>query len=368
MDRAGALPLRGAPHSKLRVALDAGPLLDPHTGVGRYTRELGTALESQGVTVTRFAIALGGRAVAGVKRVRFPARLARIMWHRLGGPSVTLLTGPTDVVHGTNFVLPASGSVPGVVTVHDLSFLRSGAFPGAARLKSLVDWSTRRAACVIVPSRAVGHEVADEYPHAADRISVTPEGVASVFFGASPLSDTALARMGIRRPFVLATGTDAPRKNLQRLLDAWTSAGDAVGDWMLVLAGPRGWGPRLAATENVRTLGWVGDETLPGLMAAADLFCFPSSYEGFGLPPLEAMAAGTPVLVGSYPAAREVLGDAAFEIDALDMQAFSEALVGLISDEQLRQRFQIKGRSQAAQFTWDQTAIATTQAYRIALG
>jgi alpha-1,3-rhamnosyl/mannosyltransferase len=189
-----------------------------------------------------------------------------------------------------------------------------------------------------------------------------------VFFGASPLSDTALARMGIRRPFVLATGTDAPRKNLQRLLDAWTSAGDAVGDWMLVLAGPRGWGPRLAATENVRTLGWVGDETLPGLMAAADLFCFPSSYEGFGLPPLEAMAAGTPVLVGSYPAAREVLGDAAFEIDALDMQAFSEALVGLISDEQLRQRFQIKGRSQAAQFTWDQTAIATTQAYRIALG
>lgn len=351
----------------MRVALDAGSLLDPSTGVGRYTRELGTALESQGVEVARFAIALGGKSAPDVKRVRFPARLARLMWHRLGGPSVTLLTGPVDVVHGTNFVLPASGNVPGVVTIHDLSFLREDAFPGAEGLKDLVAWSVKRAVRVLVPSRAVAHEVADEYPDTGGRIVITPEGVAPVFFGATPLSDTALEAFGIRRPFVLATGTDAPRKNLQRLVDAWNRAEDGVGEWMLVLAGPRGWGPRFTPSKSVRTMGWIGDETLPGMMAAADLFCFPSSYEGFGLPPLEAMAAGTPVLAGSYPCAREVLGDAADMVDPLDERAFTEALVRLIESSDRRRRLQIQGRAQAAQYTWDRTASATREAYVAAL-
>jgi glycosyltransferase involved in cell wall biosynthesis len=317
--------------------------------------------------VSRFAVALGGKSVPGVKRVRFPARLAHLMWQRFGAPSVTLLSGSTDVVHGTNFVLPASGSVPGVVTIHDLSYLREGAFPGAPRLKNLVAWSAKRAKCIVVPTRAVADEVADEYPGSADCIVITPEGVSSVFFGATPLSDSALDTFGIRRPYVLATGTDAPRKNVARLLDAWNRAGDTVGEWMLVLAGPRGWGPRLSPNKNVRTLGWVGDETLPGMMAAADLFCFPSSYEGFGLPPLEAMAAGTPVLAGSYPCAREVLGDAADVVDPLDERALTEALVRLIEDPDRRRRLQIKGRAQAVQYTWDRTASATREAYKAAL-
>jgi glycosyltransferase involved in cell wall biosynthesis len=253
------------------------------------------------------------------------------------------------------------------VTIHDLSFLREGAFPGAARLKNLVEWSAQRAKCLVVPSRAVADEVANEYSDSAGRVVITPEGVSSVFFGATPLSDSALDAMGIRRPFALATGTDAPRKNVPRLLDAWKRAGDAVGEWTLVLAGPRGWGPRLSVGKRVRTLGWVGDETLPGMMAAADLFCFPSSYEGFGLPPLEAMAAGTPVVAGTYPCAREVLGDAADLVDPIDERALTEAIVRLIEDSDHRHRLQLKGRAQAAHYTWDRTAAATREAYKTAL-
>jgi glycosyltransferase involved in cell wall biosynthesis len=131
----------------------------------------------------------------------------------------------------------------------------------------------------------------------------------------------------------------------------------------LVLAGPKGWGPALPKVDGVRTLGWVGDETLPGLLAGAEIFCYPSLYEGFGLPPLEAMAAGTPAVVGRYEAAPEVLGDAAVLVDPLDQDALAAALVAVGTDESLRSRLRIKGRGRATGFTWTGTARATVVGY-----
>ncbi|MDQ3956848.1 MAG: glycosyltransferase family 4 protein [Actinomycetota bacterium] len=335
--------------------------------MGRYAGELAQSLEDRGVEVVRYAVSWSGPRRAGIRRWRIPARVARGAWRRWDRPPIERLTGDVDVVHATNFVLPALRDAPGVVTVHDLSFFRDDTWPGGHRLRDLVPWSVRRAARVIVPTAAIASEVRDRFDVAGERISVTPEGVASVFFGATPLGELALQRLGIPGRFVVAVGTIEPRKNLATLLDAWERVRRDLDGWTLVLAGPRGWGPELPRTEGVLPIGWVGDETLPGLLAAADLFCYPSLYEGFGLPPLEAMAAGTPAVVGRYSAAEEVLADAAWLVDPLDADAFAEALRELAQSEQLRRSFSLAGKAQAVGYTWARTAAATISAYRSVL-
>jgi glycosyltransferase involved in cell wall biosynthesis len=350
------------------VALDATPLIGVETGVGRYTRELGHALDAQGVEVRRFAYALKGDNVPGVKRVRIPARLVQSSWRRWNRPTIRPLAGRVDIVHGTNFVLPALDEERGVVTIHDLSYLDDRVFPGGERLRDLVPWSLERAAATIVPTETIRGELLEAYPDTAGRVHVTPEGVSSVFFGATPLAEGALLSMGIRPPFALAVGTLAPRKNLTTLLRAWSIARPALEGWTLVLAGPSGWGPQLPETPGVVLTGWVGDETLPGLLAAADAFCYPSLYEGFGLPPLEAMAAGTAALVGRYSVAPEVLGDAALVVDPLDPEAMADGLVRIGTDGSFRRRLSMAGKARAVGYTWTRTARLTRDVYKAALG
>ena len=346
----------------MKVAYDAGPTMGSPTGVGRYAGELARALEARGVELHRYAVSLKASPRADIEQLRFPATIAHQLWRLTGGPVPARLIGGCDVVHATNFVLPPT-RLPGVVTVHDLSFHRDDVFPGGERLRKLVPWSIKRAAIVVVPTAAVGRELQERHAVAADKIVVTHEGVSSVFFGATPLSEIVLGKMGIPGPFVLAVGTIEPRKNLARLLEAWRSVRDRLGDWRLVLAGPKGWGPELPETPGVMPIGYVPDETLPGLVAAADVFCYPSVYEGFGLPPLEAMAAGTACIAGRNPAAEEVLGDAAVMVDPFDTEALASALLSLASVDSLRRRQALLGKSWAARFTWEATASSTIEAY-----
>jgi glycosyltransferase involved in cell wall biosynthesis len=348
------------------VAFDAGPTLGVRTGVGRYANEVAAALDLLGVEVKRYAVALRGGSSEGLARWRVPARLAQWSWRRVHKPAIGRLTGDVDVVHGTNFVLPELGAVPGVVTVHDLSFLRDDTFPGGTRLRSLVPWSVQRAARVIVPSSAVRDEVVAAYEAPEEKVVVVPEGVSAAFFGATRLSDRALAGFGLRPPFAVAVATIEPRKNLHRLVQAWRAA--SLAGWTLVVAGPKGWGRKLPATPGVVLLGWVGDETLPGLLAAAEFFCYVSTYEGFGLPPLEAMAAGVPALVGRYSAADEVVGEAALLVDPVDVDAIGEGLTRLAGDERLRRRLAMSGKARAASYSWERAARSTIDVYRAAMG
>ena len=348
----------------MRVGYDAAPLLDAPTGVGRYASELAMALEERGVELIKFAVAWGAPSVPGVRRWKVPARAARASWRRWGRPPIERLTGPVDLVHATNFVLPALREARGVVTVHDLSFLRDDTWPGGHRLRDLVPWSVARAERVLVPTNAIGAEVVQRLRVAEDKVAVTPEGVASVFFGATPLGSAALAGLGIPGRFAVAVGTIEPRKNLPTLLEAWRRARGDLEGWTLVLAGPKGWGPELPKTSGVVPIGWVGDETLPGLLAAADVFCYPSRYEGFGLPPLEAMAAGTPAIVGRYSAADEVLGDAAWLVDPDDADGIAEALTRLAGNDALARSYALAGKARAAGYTWARTAATTIAAYR----
>src|SRR4051812_38947812 len=163
----------------MRVALDAGPLLDPPTGVGRYTAELWRGLTTRGVTVEPYAVSLRGPRDDAYARWPVPARLAQWSWRRFGWPSIDRFVGDADIVHATNFVLPVT-SRPAVLTLHDLSFYRDDTFPGGQRLRALVPWSTQRAGAVVVPTEAVKREVSDRLGLAPEKIHVTPEGVAPV--------------------------------------------------------------------------------------------------------------------------------------------------------------------------------------------
>ena len=351
----------------VRVAYDCHSLLTSPTGLARYTSSLAAALERRGVELRRFAVGWNGVAPRGVRHLRAPNPVVQRAWRLTGRPSIARLTGEVDLVHGTEFVLPPVRGVPGVITVHDLSFVRDDAFPGARRLQSLVPWSLRRARRVLVPSEAVAAELRTAYGVDGERVVVTYEGVGGQFFNAPALGDEALAELGVSSPFVLVVGEVQPRKNLGTLLEAWRRAHSSLPGWTLVVAGPSGWGPALDPAPATVLTGWVPDETLPGLMAAAGIFCFPSLYEGFGLPPLEAMAAGTAVLAGRYDAAPELLGDAARLVDQRDPDALAAALVELAGDEAARAELAGRGLARAREFTWERTAALTVRAYEDAL-
>lgn len=350
----------------MRVAYDCHSLLTSPTGLARYTRRLGDALESAGVELRKYAIGWNGSAPDGVRHWRLPNPIVHRTWRLLGIPSVRRLTGPVDLLHGTEFVLPPLGGTPGVVTVHDLSYRRDDSFGGALRLAEMVPWTLERARRVIVPSKAVAAELEAHYD-VSGRVDVVYEGVGEEFFDASPLDAAALESLGIRPPFALVVGEVQPRKNLSRLLEAWTIARRALPEWTLVVAGPTGWGPSLPATEGARLVGWVPDEVLPGLMAAAALFLYPSLYEGFGLPPLEAMAAGTAVVAGRYGPAEELLGDAARLVDQTNAGEMAAAVEELAIDSGARADLAARGRARAAAYTWDKAARATRASYEAAV-
>jgi glycosyltransferase involved in cell wall biosynthesis len=350
----------------MRVAYDCHSLLTSPTGVARYTRALGEALEAIGVELRRFAVGWNGSPPAGVRHLRLPNPIVHRAWRFAGLPKVRRLTGDVDVVHGTEFVLPPLGRTPGVVTIHDLSFLRDDSFKGARRLSTMVPWTLDRARRVIVPSRAVASELQAHYG-ARVPVDVVYEGVGGPFFDARPLDPDALRSLGLEVPFALVVGEVQPRKNLPRLLTAWTEARRALPGWTLAIAGPSGWGPSLPETEGARPLGWIPDEMLPGLMAAADLFVYPSLYEGFGLPPLEAMATGTAVVAGRYGPAEELLGDAARLVDQTRTAELAEAIVVLGKDEDARADLATRGRDRAQRFTWEKAALSTRVSYEAAL-
>jgi glycosyltransferase involved in cell wall biosynthesis len=230
----------------------------------------------------------------------------------------------------------------------------------------MVPWSLGRAGRVIVPSGAVAAELAAHY-NVGERVDVVYEGVGEEFLDARPLPSGRLEDLGLRPPFVLVVGELQPRKNFPRLLEAWDDARRALPGWTLAIAGPVGWGPSIRPVDGAQLLGWVPDALLPGLMAAAELFVFPSLYEGFGLPALEAMAAGTAVVAGNYGPAEELLGDAALIVDRTSAEELAAAIVDLAEDEVARSRLAARGRTRAERFNWEEAARKTRASYEAAL-
>ncbi len=385
----------------MRVALDATPLLGPRTGVGRYVAGLAEALaglagpEPESVALIPFSWRgtgdLAAAAPAGprirVGRRRAPARLLQAAWGRLPWPPVEWLSGPVDVFHATNFVAPPTRRAATVLTIHDLTYLR---FPqmvtdASARYRQLVPRALDRGAVVCAPTAAVATEVADQYGLPPDRLVVTPLGVDSAWRQATPPDPSWLATHGLPGRYLLFVGNREPRKNLSTLLTAYrqllstrvemVGTGPTVTEGAgtippLVLVGPPGWGEALDTAGlpagAVRTPGYLPQADLTKVVAGAAALVFPSWYEGFGLPALEALACGTPVVASDLPALREVLGDQAELVPPGDPAALADALARVLEDpggEDAR----AARRTRAAGITWENCAQATLGAYRLAL-
>jgi len=267
------------------------------------------------------------------------------------------------------------------MTVHDAVALTMPSQYGAVerlyfRLFSVV--AARRANAVVVPSRAARDEIARVYriPHA--RLRVIPEAASPRFRPIAPQeSAPVLARYGIRRPYVLFVGANVPRKNVPRLLEAYDAMRRRAGvDAQLLLVGPPepatpallALTRRLQLHPHLRRLDRVPDDDLPALYSAAACLAYPSLAEGFGLPILEAMACGTPVLTSNCSAMPEVAGDAALLVDPRRTEAITEGLVRLLTEDHLREELIARGLARARAFTWERTARATEEVYWAAAG
>jgi glycosyltransferase involved in cell wall biosynthesis len=302
-----------------------------------------------------------------VVRTALPLPFLYDAWHTLRRPHLPRALDPLDVVHVTAPVVPPTGRVPMVATVHDL-------FPvtrpelltprGARLLRRGLELVRDQARVVMVPSEVVAADCRD-FGIGADRVRVVPWGATPVDPQPSEV-DAVRARYGVQGPYVLFVGTLEPRKNLARLVQAVARLGRP--DLTLVVAGPDGWGdaPLDPAAAGVRTVltGHVPSADLPALMAGADVFCFPSLAEGFGLPVLEAMAAGAPVVTSAGTACAEVAGTAAVLVDPLDVDSLAGGLARVLDDPALADRLRSAGRSRAAEFTWSAVGAATVAAYQ----
>nr|WP_241834568.1 glycosyltransferase family 1 protein [Pseudofrankia asymbiotica] len=326
---------------------------------------------------------------------RVPARLLQEIWANGERLPVELLTGRADVVHGTNFVLPPLRAARGVLTIHDLSYLRTPDTVSAAsaRYTSLVPRGLRRAAAVITPSQSVAEEVIAAYRIDRDRVTATPLGVDDAWFDATPLKPGWLEAHGLPERYLLFVGTAEPRKNLRTLLSALRGLHGTYPDIPpLVLAGPPGWGAALDTAGlpagAIVSAGYLDEADLRTAVAGAVALCFPSRYEGFGLPPLEALAAGTPVIAADIPAIREVTGPvvgvAVRLVPPADADRLADALLdvidgghrGLADGSAHPSRATAAGaagpttdprragRDHARTYTWRRTAALTAEVYR----
>jgi glycosyltransferase involved in cell wall biosynthesis len=349
----------------MRLGLDATPLLGARTGIGRYTQQLLSALNDGRDELVATAFTLRGRDAlqvppgVAVRSRPLPARGLQAAWARSELPPVEWLTGRLDVFHATNFVLPPLRRAAGVVTVHDLAYLHltSTVSSASARYRTLVPRSLRRASVVVTPSEAVAAQVRDAYAPEAPVVAV-PHGVAAWRTSARPPSAALRAHLGLPSSYVLFVGTLEPRKDVRTLLAAHRLVRDAPP---LVLVGPPGWGEQVDVSGAV-TPGYLDEDDLAAVVAGAAALVLPSRDEGFGLPVLEALAAGTPVVASDLPVLREVGGEVVTYAPVGDAEAFAAALETVLDapgDPAPR-------RAHAARFTWARSAEGHRAAYRLA--
>lgn len=290
------------------------------------------------------------------------------LWHLDSrvSPRVEAATGPVDVVHATAIAYPRADA-PVVVTIHDLSFLddpQHATKHGHRFMRRGTDLAREHAQLVMCSSQSTIDDcVLAGFDPA--KLRLVPLGVRATARG---LDDVARVhtKYGLTRPYVMFTGTLEPRKNLPRLLRAFANV--ERDDVDLVLVGPRGWnesiGAELAALgDRAHVIGFVERAELEALLAGAEVFCYPSIKEGFGLPVLEAMAQGTAVVTSAITSTAEVAGDAAMLVDPYDEHAIATAINELLGDAAHRDALASAGRERAATYSWNRTAEATKAVY-----
>lgn len=285
---------------------------------------------------------------------------------------------PVDVLH-VQFSAPLFCPVPVIATIHDLAFEHmpeTFTRRGSLQLKFTVRWTAKRAARIATVSEYSRQDLLKTYKLPPEKVVVTHNGIGPSFSPEPAGSDEGQKlrrRFGIERDFILAVGSLQPRKNLVRLIRAYSEL-RRRGDfgYQLVIVGRKRWLASEIFAEvkkqdwgrDVIVTGYVQDEDLPAFYRAASAFIYPSLFEGFGIPPLEAMACGTPVVTSNTSSLPEVAGEAALLIDPYDEQALADAVARIVADQPLRTLLRERGLAQAKKFTWREAAEKTLQLYR----
>lgn len=364
----------------MSIGIDVSPLEWPGSGIGRYARELLGALWRGGSSREIVLVAprsLGPRWLPEVgddAALTGPLSPSRIAW-TYGLLPLWLRRRRLDVFHATSYYAPFGGGVPTVVTFHDLSVLVGPEWHPRARVlraRLLFRQVARRAAAIITPSESAGRDVATWLDVDPGRIHVVPHAAAAPFRPVDRAEAARVAaRYGVAPGYFLALGTVEPRKNLVRTIEALEHLRAGGDPARIVVVGGLGWrhqpiverAAALATSGAVRFLGHVPDDDLPALMGAATALVHPSLYEGFGLPVVEAMAAGLPVITTGTGATAEVAGSAALLVDPSDAEGLAAAM-GAVRDPRVAARLRAAGIARAAAFSWERTARETVAVYR----
>lgn len=315
-------------------------------------------------------------------RCRLPlrSRLGRMFWEQVTLPRLVRRAG-VDLLHAPGYLAPLAPGVPVVITVYDLIALL---FPRLCTLSNAINYrlqlplSVARANGIIACSEATRRDLLHRYPKAAPRTSLVPLGVSAEFhpWTDAVQKDALRRRYALPERFILFVGQLEPKKNLAGLLRAFAALrAGGLSTHQLVIAGSRGWGcaafeqtlAELALGPAVVLPGFIPPADLPGVYSLADLFVFPSLCEGFGLPPLEAMACGVPVVVSNRGALPETVGEAARVVDPMDTAALADAMREILTQDELRRTLVRRGLEHVRPFTWDRTALATEAVYRAVL-
>ncbi len=377
----------------MRIAIDGSAIPRQMAGAGVYTYNLIRALaatesEHQFVVFARaglFEDLADLRSPVEVVRVAPSSRPARLAWEQATLP-LLLRRARADVLHsphhhtplGARLVLPGSPRPRLVVTFHDVTFLLlPRRYPIVRRLymEAITRASARVADAIITPSQTVRNDVIARLGVPGERVVAVAEAAAPQYTPVEDGDTLGRVRWKYHLPsrYILSVGSLEPGKNRARLIAAYSRLRGAGTDCPLVIAGQPAWrhesdadlAQRLGLGERVRFLGFVPDDDMPALYSAATLLAFPSLYEGFGLPVLEAMACGTPVVTSNISATAEAAGDAALLIDPRDVEALAAAIDRLLSDEALRADLRARGLERAKLFSWQRAARETLSVYEV---
>ena len=370
----------------MRIAFDGTTLRPGRTGVGYYTEHLlrhlaARAVDDELVVISNRPVDTTQPLPPRVKISSSSWRIPRMVWMQTFGPRM-LRREHVDVVHFTNGMVPLASPVPTVVTIHDMSLTLYPRYHPTRRVllnRPLVDVAARRADAIITVSQSAKRDIVRLYDLPPDRVHVVHEAAAPSF---RPVHDSTerervRRRYGLADRFILYVGTIEPRKNLPNLIEGFARrrrAGDLPHQ--LVCAGPYGWLSgdieerieRLQVEDAVRFTGYVPFEDLPALYSLAEMFVFPSLYEGFGLPVIEAMACGTPVATGHVAALSEIAGGAVEHVDRLDAESLGDAIVALARSRERRENLSALGLQRSHNFSWDRAARETLEVYRQVAG
>jgi glycosyltransferase involved in cell wall biosynthesis len=370
----------------MRIAFDGTTLRPGRTGVGYYTEHLLHHLAAQApgdefVVVSNRPVDTTRPLPPSVRIAGSSWRVPRMVWMQTLAPRM-LRRCEVDLVHFTNGMIPVASGVPTVVTIHDMSLTLYPRYHPARRVllnRPLVDLAARRADAIITVSQSAKRDIVRLYGLSPERVHVVHEAAAPSF---RPVHDSAerervRRRYGLADRFILYVGTIEPRKNLPNLIEGFArrrKSGDLPHQ--LVCAGPYGWLSRdiedrierLQVEDAVRFTGYLPFDDLPALYSLAEMFVFPSLYEGFGLPVIEAMACGTPVITGHVAALSEVAGGAVEHVDRLDAESLGEAMTSLARSRERRENFSALGLRRAHSFSWERAARETLDVYRQTIG